>query len=537
MNMPINSLAKNDIKTNVVIIGAGHNGLVASCYLAKAGYKIVVVEAQKNVGGMTSSGPFIKSAPDHIIHPCAVDTIFIRTSGIIEDLDLKNHGFSTIDHDPSYAYLAPDGESIALWRDPAKTADEIKRYSPADARAYLEFSNILAALLDIALPMMCTDSRKPAFKAILSMVRSSISNRRLLGKLGALAFGSADQAVAEYFEHPFVIAALLGIAGGAGPIDADGSGLGHIITALLHKVGAGRPVGGMQSLSDSLKRCLCKYGGTVVTGTPVEEILVENGRAEGVQLTDGRVVTADCVLAACDPRTALGRLLPDDALDRRIKARVEHIPANARGVAPMKVDLALKGKVEISKHQKLRKDHVDLRKPALIIGTADDIRSSFTSSIRGELTPDLYFWAAIPTACDPSQAPEDQDVLYLYPPAVPAHPKEGWQAFREKAEKTIISKASLYFDNLDSLEIGRWVETPVDLGARTGAYNGCVTHVDFALLRSGPLRPAWGLGGYETPIKGLFLGAAGSHPGGGVSGIPGKLASKRVSKYLERFNR
>jgi phytoene dehydrogenase-like protein len=293
----------------------------------------------------------------------------------------------------------------------------------------------------------------------------------------------------------------------------------------------------MQSLSDSLKRCLCKYGGIVVTGTPVEEILVENGRAEGVQLTDGRVVTADCVLAACDPRTALGRLLPDDALDRRIKARVESIPANACGAAPMKVDLALKGKVEISKHQKLRKDRVDLRKPALIVGTADDIRSSFTSSIRGELPPDIYFWAAIPTACDSSQAPEDQDVLYLYPPAVPAHPKEGWQVLREKAEQTIISKANRYFDNLDLLEIGRWVETPVDLCARTGAYNGCVTHVDFALLRSGPLRPAWGLGGYETPIKGLFLGAAGSHPGGGVSGIPGKLASKRAIKYLARFNR
>ncbi len=536
MNLPMQSSAKSEIKTNVVVIGGGHNGLVGSCYLAKAGYKVVVVEAQKNIGGMTSSGPFIKSAPDHIIHPCAVDTIFIRTSGIIDDLDLKNHGFSTIDTDPSFAYLAPDGESIAFWRDPVKTADEIRRYSPSDAKAYLEFADTLEALLSVALPMMRTDSRRPSFKDIFSTIRSSISNRRRLGEIGALALGSADQAVAECFDHPLVVSALLGLAGGAGPIDADGSGLGHIIAALLHKVGVGRPVGGMQSLSDSLKRCLCKDGGTVLTGTPVEEILVAKGQAEEVRLADGRIIRADCVLAACDPRTALGRLLPDGALDKRMKARVEHIPANARGAAPMKIDLALRGRVEISKHQKLRKDDVDLRKPALLIGTAEDIRSSFTSSIRGELTPDLYFWAAILTACDPTQAPFGQDVLYLYPPAVPAYPAEGWQVLREKAENIIISGASSYFDNLDSLEIGRWVETPVDLGARTGAFNGCVTHVDFALLRSGPLRPAWGLGGYETPVKGLFLGAAGSHPGGGVSGIPGKLASVRMRRYLDRIS-
>ncbi|MBU1054897.1 MAG: NAD(P)/FAD-dependent oxidoreductase [Proteobacteria bacterium] len=525
------------MKTDVVVIGGGHNGLIAACYLDKAGHKVVVVEAQKNIGGMTSSGPFIKSAPEHIIHPCAVDSIFLRTTSIINDLDLKKHGFSTVDPDPSYAHLTPEGESIVFWRDAAKTADEIKRYSPEDARAYIDFANTLNAMLDIALPMMRSDPKRPSVREVLRSIGSSISHRRLLGDVGGLAMGTADQAVCERFEHPFVIAALLGLAGGAGPIDADGSGLGHIILALLHKVGVGRPVGGMQSLADSLKRRLYEGNGSVLTGTPVEEILVDNNRAEGVRLADGRLIKADSVLAACDPRTALGRLLPDGVLDRKIKARVDHIPANARGAAPMKVDLALNGRVEISRHQKLRKDGVDLRVPALIIGTAEEIRSSFANSMRGELTPGLYFWAAVPTACDPGQAPAGQDVLYLYPPAVPAYPAEGWQILRQKAENIMMSEASRYFDNLDSLEIGRWVETPEDLCARTGAVNGCVTHVDFALLRSGPLRPAWGLGGYVTPVKGLFLGAAGSHPGGAVSGLPGKLSSARVIRYLARRSR
>ncbi|MBU1052738.1 MAG: NAD(P)/FAD-dependent oxidoreductase [Proteobacteria bacterium] len=537
MKMPMQSSASSEINTNVVVIGGGHNGLVASCYLAKAGHNVVVVEAQKNVGGMTASGPFIKSAPKHIIHPCAVDAIFIRTSSIIEDLDLRKHGFITVDPNPSYAYLSPEGESIAFWSDPSKTADEIRRYSPSDARAYLEFANTLEALLGVALPMMRSDPRRPSIREVFRSLRSLTSHRKRLGEIGALALGTADQAVCERFDHPFVIAALLGLAGGAGPIDADGSGLAHIIVALLHRVGVGRPVGGMQSLAESLKKRLYEGGGSVLTGTPVEEILVTKGHAEGVRLADGRIIKADSVLAACDPRTALGSLLPDGAIDRRMKARVDHIPANARGAAPMKIDLALKGRVQISKHQKLRKDGVDLRVPALIIGTAEEIRSSFANSMRGELTPGLYYWAAVPTACDPSQAPDGQDVLYLYPPAVPAYPAEGWQSLRKKAENIIMSEAMLYFDNLDSLEIGRWVETPKDLCERTGAVNGCVTHVDFALLRSGPLRPAWGLGGYVTPVKGLFLGAAGSHPGGAVSGLPGKLASARVIRYLARCSR
>ncbi len=537
MHEPMVSAGSGELNAEVVVIGGGHNGLVAACYLTKAGHKVIVVEAQKNVGGMTTSGPFIRSAPEHIIHPCAVDAIFIRTSSIIDDLDLRRCGFSTIDPDPSYAYLAPEGESIVFWRDAAKTADEIRRYSPADARAYLEFANTLDALLSIALPMMRTDPRRPSFKELFHTVRSSISHRSRLGELGALALCSADQAVAERFDHPFVVGALLGLAGGVGPIDPDGSGLAHIIIALLHRVGVGRPVGGMQTLADSLKKCLCEAGGSVLTGTPVQEILVSKVKVDGVRLADGRVIKADSVLAACDPRTALGRLLPDDAIDRRIRARVEHIPANARGVASMKVDLALGGRIETSKHQKLRKDDIDLRKPALIIGTAEEIRSSFKNAMRGELTTDLYFWAVIPTACDPTQAPAGQDVLYLYPPAVPAYPAGGWPVLREKAENIIISKAKQYFDNLDPLEIGRWVETPEDMCVHTGAVNGCVTHVDFGLLRSGPLRPVWGLGKYETPIKGLFIGAAGSHPGGGVSGIPGQLTSARVRRYLASLSR
>jgi phytoene dehydrogenase-like protein len=118
---------------DAVIIGAGHNGMAAAGYLSRAGKKVVVVERMDKVGGMTSSGYMIAEAPDYLVTPCAVELLFARGSGIIEDLELKRHGLTTIDPDPSYAYLHPDGQSIALFRDYKRTADDIARIHRAMA--------------------------------------------------------------------------------------------------------------------------------------------------------------------------------------------------------------------------------------------------------------------------------------------------------------------------------------------------------------------------------------------------------------------
>jgi phytoene dehydrogenase-like protein len=506
---------------------------VAGCYLARCGHRVVVVEAAPQAGGMTASGPFIPAAPGHTVHPCAVDVIFMRASSIAADLDLARHGFRTVDPDPSYAYLHPDGASIAFWRDPAITANDIRQFSAADAGAYLEFVDLLDAVLGAGLPMMRTELRRPSPRELARAARSVLGRRRPLGAMVELVTGSAELAVAERFEHPVVVSALTALAAGAGPIDGDGSGLGHLLTALLHRVGVGRPVGGMQALTDALVACLEEAGGRVSLGVAAEQIVVENGRAEGVRLADGTVLASRAVLAACDPRTALG-LVPDGTLDRVTRARMSHLPANAAGAGAMTLSLALSGHVELGRHQAQRSDSIDLRRPALLMGTAEDVSLSFRVARRGELAPAPYVWGAITSACDPSQAPPGQDVLYLFAPAMPLDPPGGWEETSPAAEKALLARAGEFFDGVEDREIGRWVETPEALARRTGAYNGCVLHVDFGLLRSGPLRPALGLGGYATPVGGLFLGGAGSHPGGGVSGIPGQLAARRVRRHLER---
>ncbi|MGH7898492.1 MAG: phytoene desaturase family protein, partial [Candidatus Binatia bacterium] len=300
---------------------------------------------------------------------------------------------------------------------------------------------------------------------------------------------------------------------------------------LWHRIGVGRPLGGMQRLADALAARLAELGGAIVTGLAVEEVLCDRKGTRGVRLADGRVIEARAVVATCDPRTAFHLVTPG-AIERRWMARVDHAPANAAGAAPLVVDLALSGRVRFGRHR--RPDGLDLRLPTLLIGTADEIRESFAASARGEPPAEPFLWAAVPSGCDPGQAPDGQDVVYLYPPAMPVAPRAGWDALRDDAVAATIRKAATCLEGLETLELGRWVATPDDLARRLNVTNGCVTHLDFGLLRSGPLRPAWGLGGRRPIVPGFFLGGAGTHPGGGVSGVPGKLAAMRAHEALAR---
>jgi phytoene dehydrogenase-like protein len=525
------ALDANSGDADVVIIGGGHNGLVAGGYLSRAGRRVVLVEAADTLGGMTSSAALIPGAPGHTVHPCAVDVIFMRTNTIERDLDLHRHGYRTIETDAPYAYLHPDGTPLVIWRDPARTAEEIRRFCPSDADAYLEFTDLLSAFLAIAVPAMRSDITRPAPRELARIARAVVKNRKQLSGVVGLVTASALQAVDERFTHPVVRAALLGLAAGAGPVENDASAMSFLLLGLLHDYGVGRPVGGMQSLVDALTASFCSHGGQIRTGTPVSEIQVRGGRAVGVTLADGSSISARAVLSTADPHTTLRELLPDGTLDRQLTARVDHIPANADGASPFKVDLALSGHATVPNH---RHPEVDLREPVLLYGTEQNIVDSFAAAARGEVCEDPFIWACITSAVDATQAPEGQDCVYLYPPAMPSRPPGGWEGMTSLAEKITTDTAGKILGRLDELEIGRWVESPDQMARRTRAWQGSILHVDFSLMRTGPLRPAWGLGSYRTPIDGLFLGGAGTHPGGSVSGLPGKLSSRRVERDLTK---
>ena len=518
---------------DVVVIGAGHNGMTAACYLARAGRRVLVVEALGKVGGMTSAGYMIPEAPRHLVTPCAVELIFLRGTGVIEELDLVRHGLRTVDTDPSYVYLDPDGSSIALFRDPKRTAEDMARLNANDGRAYLAFMKAIDALIDIGFPLMMAEPGRPGMRDLAKMIGGTIRSVRLKNELVAITKGTADQIACERFEHPAAIGLLTGIAAGAGPIDDDGNAAAYMILGLLHRLGVGKPIGSLQTLADALAGSLKAADGTIRLNAKVAEIVVQNGAATGVRLTDGSTINARAVIATCDPRTAY-KLTTPGQVERRLLQRMEHAPANRSNCAPMLANIAMSKPLRLKRHRDLRHDDADLDQAVGLIGTPDEVRASFATARRGDI-PQRHAVSVSPlTNWDASQAPAGESVAYVYLPSIAVDAREGWSAsLKDRTMASVLAQLSEFYDGFDA-EVGRFVETPRDREIRLNATNGCVTHIDFGALRTGTNRPATGFGSPKPAVPGLFLGGAGTHPGGGVSGIPGKIAAKRVLRLVKR---
>ncbi|MBT9475207.1 NAD(P)/FAD-dependent oxidoreductase [Polaromonas sp.] len=519
---------------DVAIVGGGHNGLTAACYLAMTGKKVVVIEALAKVGGMATSGAVIPEAPQHIVHTCALDLMSLRVHPMMPvELELEKHGFRQVEMTPGYVYLHPDGNSLVFWRDPLKTAEEIRRFSPKDAQAFLDFMKVLDAFMDMAVPMMRVDPTQFNFGAKLGALRAVLGNLKHKPDVVALMTGSAYQAALERFEHPVTISAMCCLVGAAGPITNDGTGIYFILLGFLHRFGVGRVVGGMQQLTNAMASRLKELGGEIITSAPVEEIVAEHGKVRGVKLEDGRFIEARAVVATVHPKMAFEMLTPG-SMDHKLMTRVALAPANAHGASPLKVDMALRGQVSVKRHEAMRHDGLSLRKSVLLIGTAEAVLENFATSARGEVPKLPYMWITAPSAVDPSQAPEGQDVAYLYPVAMPVNPREGWDAIRDRVGQQVIDQAGEYMDGLTTLEIGRRVEASPDLAKRLNVHNGCVVHVDTSTMRSGKNRPVQGAGVEILPVAGFYLGGAGIHPGGGINGLPGRIAANRVKRFLAK---
>jgi phytoene dehydrogenase-like protein len=534
------SVGESRTSHDMIVVGAGHNGLVAANYLANEGLDVLVVEASDEIGGMTMTAPMIAEAPHHLINHCAVDPILWTAGPPARDLALEGHGLSWIKVDPAFVYLHPDGASIAFWRDPSRTADEIRHFSAADARAYLEFAEFLDAFYDLVFPIMGTNPTRPDLRTSARVVKEAVRHRKDLAALGQFLLASGQEVIAERFEHPVVRSALHVACGATMPSSQPGSTLQFLLLAAVHRVPCLRPVGGTQAIPDALASRLKSRGGSITTGSGVAEIQVEGGRAVGVVLEDGRAIHAKHgVLTSCDPQQTLLHLLPEGSLPDRVEHRARAIPSNGFGWGQMKIDIALSARIDLSRFQDQRRDDLDLRLPSHWIGTEEGVERSYAASAAGIMpaAEDLVFYNAVPNAVDPSQTPDGQDALYLLAVAVPFAPPEGWAALKSPASERVISHAATFYEGLSGMEIGRQVHTHEDIRELMHVTGGCHPHVDQILSRSGPLRPALGLGGYRTPIKGLFLGGSGSHPGGSVTGLPGYNSARAAIRAVSKEGR
>jgi phytoene dehydrogenase-like protein len=509
--------------------------MVASAYLAQAGFDVLVVEASPTIGGMTSTNPMAPEAPDHIINEGSIQASLFRTTTIDADLGLaRKYGLRQKVIDPAHVQMQLDGASLALWRDPRKVADELRYFSRRDADSYLRLFEIINAAVQMGLPAMQTNPRRPEARALIKSAAKATKHAGKIAEVLRWASSSQAETVEENFESDIIRAALM-IGLPFMSFHSDGSGWALIYLGILSKYGVAMFEGGTGSLPKALAQCVADHGGGVRTSAKVQELIVRRGRVVGVRLESGEELFArHGVLTAFSPKQTLTKLLPAGVLSDRLANRVRHIPTRQRGFADYKLNIALKGKIRMTKHEQWRGDGLDLRLGANCFHTYQETLDAQAAAIRGEVPKHVPGMAQVFTAFDPSMAPEGHDTWWFWSGLIPSDPAIGWERARDEITETVIKQSEHYYEGLEEFEIGRRALALPEIEERFHAIDGSVYHVDPVLTRFGPAKPAWGFGGYATPVPGLFLTGSGTHPVAGISGMPGQNAAKTMVKQLRR---
>lgn len=527
---------------DVVIIGAGHNGLVAACYLAKAGYKPLVLERRDVVGG---------GAVTEEIHPGFQCPTLAHTAGplvpkLVSDLGLERHGLKTIAPKARLFAPAPDGRSLVIYDDPAKTASGLGSLSAADAKAYPEFHASFAAIGRVLAPLLTTtppsiDHPTASDAWHFAKIGKNFRGLKKKDSYRLLRWGPmavADLA-AEWFETELLraVVAARGIYGAfAGPWSA-----GTSAVLLLQAAAGGSPIapattfeGGVGALTRALADAAKAAGAEIRTGAEVSRITVTNGKVSSVVLASGEEISTRAVVSNADPkRTFLGLVDPID-LDPDFVLKIQ----NYRSVgSAAKVNLALSGLPEFTAAR--NGDAATALSGRIHIGPEiDALERAFDSAKYGEFSSEPYLDVTIPSISDRSLAPEGKHVMSIHAQFAPYKLREGdWSSRREELGDAVVKTLSAYAPNVADLVVARQVLTPVDLEATYGLTGGHILHGEPALDQLFAFRPLIGWAQYRTPISGLYLCGSGTHPGGGVTGAPGTNASREIVKDLKNARR
>lgn len=516
---------------DVIIVGAGHNGLTAACYLARAGLDVLVVERSPTYGGMTSTNPIIPQTPEHRFNEGAIHATGIwREARIAEELELGRFGLRPLPVDPIHVQLGPEGDSFAVFGDARRTIEELHRLSPHDARAWTEMSEMLDAMMDLVLPYMRTHPMRPVTGEMLRGIARLIAKPRMFEPLIRIGVAPHAEYIDEHFKHPLPRGVLAAMAAFL-RMTLDATAWPLMYLGLIQRTKwSAMFVGGTQAVPDALHKCLLAHGGRVRLNAPVEEFVMRGGRVAGVRLVGGEeLVAREAVMTTCNPKVTLTRLLPAGVLPERLQTRAEGIPTALAKATSLKLNIACGERLTLKRHEAWRGDGLDLRHPLLDWHTLEQHVEGWERLTANEWPDPLPLGCVtVPTATDPTQAPAGQDTVWAWSGLVPIFPREPWEQVKERVVQGVVDDCADYYDNLKQAEIARLALGGPELEERFNAPHGNVYHVDPLLLRFGPLRPAMGFGAYKSPVPGLWLSGAGTHPTGGLCGLPGKLAAQAL---------
>ncbi len=523
---------------DIVIIGGGHNGLIAAYYLARAGYRPLVLERRAVAGGAAITDEF---------HPGFKVSTLAHAAGplrpdIVRDLDLAKHGLRMINPDPRLFAPAPDGRALVFHDDPARTAESIGGHSKKDAEKYPRFAETLRRLSSVFNHLL-TVTPPPLDRTGIGDLLTLLPAGRSLKGLGKKDmfnfFRWAPMAVAdiaaEFFETELLRAAIAarGIYGAfLGPWSA-GTGTILMLRAAAdpHPVGTSAvPQGGLGALTQALAAAAKAAGAEIRTGAGVARILVKGGAATGVVLESGEEITAKTIVSNADPKRTLLGLVEPMQLEPDFVQKLRNYRSN--GVSA-KVNLALGGLPAFTA-LKGAADGAKLLAGRIHIGPEIDyLERAYDASKYGEMSEHPYLDVTIPTLSDPGLAPAGKHVMSIHAQYAPYRLKGGdWNARREALGDTVVKTLTAYAPNLKDLILKGEVLTPADLETTYGLTGGHIFHGELALDQLFTMRPLIGWARYRTPIRNLYLCGSGTHPGNGLTGGSGANAAKEILKDL-----
>jgi phytoene dehydrogenase-like protein len=519
---------------DAAIVGGGHNGLVAAHYLAAAGLRTVLCERREIVGGCCVTEEF---APGYHASTGAYVLSMLREP-VWRDLRLVERGIVVDPAGPALNMYA-DGSTLYLDDDLTKTQDEFRRFSAADAAALPDFEDDLADIAKLIVPLFDTtppDPRKLRLGELLRLGGLAARNRRRISDALFLFGTSATQFLSEYFESEQVRAAL-----GWHAINDSTGGPSTPGTAfvLLHDHASdqgdagirqwGFVRGGIGRLTEAMADSAREAGAEIRTEAPVEQILIEDGRAVGVGLASGEEIRARRVLSNADPKTTFLRLVHNGALPERFRATVEAYRSEGTSV---KINLAVDRlpKAATMAGEGVQPYHRGIMEVNPTIAEMDAAQARARAGTPAE---DPHVELCIPTVHDPSLAPEGNHVLTIDVNSQPYTLAEGdWDAQRDRVADRAIAKLEDYFPGLTRSIIARQVLAPPDLESRLGIWGGHALHGEMSFDQLFNLRPVRGWADYRTPVRDLWLCGAGTHPGGGVTGANGRNCAREVLREV-----
>jgi phytoene dehydrogenase-like protein len=503
---------------DAVVIGAGHNGLTCAAYLGRAGLDVLVVERSEMVGGACVTEELF----DGYRMSTAAYSLSLLQPQVIADLGLK---LDVRRRDPVAFAPYPEGGGLLLWGERSRRTASIAELSRKDAAAYDELYALFAEAAQRLRPLLSYPAtRKQVKRAFAASEVSELLERTVEGSIAALC--------EEHFEHDFMqgYIASQGITGTTGGPHTEGTAYVFLHHAVGEAAGAsgawGFVRGGMGTITEQLADAVRAAGGEIRLSCEVDHIRLDGARrASGVVLSTGEEIASNIVCSGADPKRTVA-LAPAEAWSPEFVEDVGLLPSNGPVV---KVNCALSGLPRfrgMGRGPEPGPEHLGM---IVVAPSIDYLEAACTAASRGRPADPMFVEAWIQTATEPELAPEGKHTLSIFAQYVPYELAKGtWEERRDEIGDIVIATLESYAPGLSELIEQRLVLGPPDLEARFGLTGGNIFHGEILPDWMFDKRPAGGWHRHRTPLPGLYLCGSGAHPGGGVSGAPGRNAARAV---------